>query len=172
MQTVGFCTHFTETCEQAFDYALSLCQDKGRTLSICHWLESPYMMRRDEIYAGPDKKETVPVTEELLVAREHELREHYDHKLGDLLDVKFRLCEGDHQVELVRCLRRHDIDMVVMGYQSRHTGGRTQEEFARRLNYPMVIVGHEGEQSYLINQQAVAIVDELDLPNGQWRAID
>ena len=47
MQNIGLCTHFTETDEWAFEYALELARTRHCHLNICHWLESPYQLRRD-----------------------------------------------------------------------------------------------------------------------------
>jgi hypothetical protein len=67
MRTVGLCTHFTETDEWAFDYALELVRTKQLQLNICHWLESPYQVRRDQIYNDLfNHQNVVSVTPELL----------------------------------------------------------------------------------------------------------
>ena len=176
MKTIGLCTHFTETDEWAFDYAFNLAQSRAWQLNICHWLESPYAIRRDIVYDNLFKPtEAVTVTPELLNQLELQLREYYEPKLGDFTDVAFKLCEGVYQVELVRCFRQNLLDLVVMGYQvppeepSAHR--RPLEEFAARLQYPVIIVGLDGPESFLINRTAFKVLDLLALPEGSWKTI-
>jgi hypothetical protein len=174
MKTVGLCTHFTHTDEWAFEYAFKLARSRGLQLNICHWLESPYRIRRDMVYADLfEPEETVPATLELLNRLELRLREYYEPKLGDFTDVAFKLCEGAYQVELIRCFRQNLLDLVVMGYQlppeDPHAGQRPLEEFMVSLQYPLVIVGLDGPESFLINQKATEMLDQLELPEGKWK---
>ena len=95
MKTVGLCTHFTETDEWAFEYALNLARARRLQLNICHWLRSPYKIRRDIVYDDLfTHQRTVSITPELLNQFELRLREYYEPKLGDFSDVAFKLCEG------------------------------------------------------------------------------
>jgi hypothetical protein len=175
MKTVGLCTHFTQTDEWAFEYAFRLVRSRGLQLQICHWLASPYRIRRDIVYNHDlfEPAGAQPVTPELLTRLELRLREYYEPKLGDFTDVAFKLCEGAYQVELIRCFRRHLLDLVVMGYQLSTEGadGRPLEEFAASLAYPLVIVGLDGPDSFLINYKAVEVLDQLELPEGSWKVL-
>ena len=87
-----------------------------------------------------------------------------------MLDLKF--CEGLYQVELVRCFRQQLLDLVVMGYQPRATIAQTGEqpmvEFARELDYPVVIVGGADQRSYWLNAPARKHIAELDLAEENW----
>jgi hypothetical protein len=177
MKTVGLCTHFTQTDKWAFEYAFRLVRSRGLQLQICHWLGSPYRIRRDVVYNHDlfEPAGTQPVTPKLLTRLELRLREYYEPKLGDFTDVAFKLCEGAYQVELIRCFRRHLLDLVVMGYQLSPEGtdasDRPLEEFAAPLAYPLVIVGLDGPESFLINSTAAGILDQLDLPEGSWKVL-
>jgi hypothetical protein len=176
MWTIGLCTHFAQTDEWAFDYAFNLAQTQGSQLTICHWLESPYKIRRDVVYDDLfQPTETMPATPKLLIKLELQLREHYEPKLGDYTEVAFKLCEGSYQVELVRCFRQNLLDMVVMGYQlpSEWVSAEEQalEDFAAGIPYPIVIVGLDGPESFLINQTAHEILEQLVLPDGGWSVI-
>ncbi|GAB4529629.1 MAG: hypothetical protein Kow0063_06850 [Anaerolineae bacterium] len=176
MKSIGLCTHFTQTDEWAFDYALKLAQTHGARLNICHWLESPYTIRRDIVYNDLFKPtRTVNVTPELLTRLELQLREYYEPRLGDFTEVAFKLCEGAYQVELVRCFRQHLLDLVVMGHQpaSEQTPGegRPLEEFAAGIRYPIVVVGLDGPGSFLLNQKAFDMLDQLALKEGSWKLI-
>jgi hypothetical protein len=176
MKVVGLCTHFTQTDEWAFDYAFTLAQQRRIQLNICHWLESPYQIRRDIVYDDLfEPTGTVAITPELLSSFELQLREYYEPKLGDYTDVAFKLCEGEYQVELIRCFRQNLLDLVVMGYQlapdQASAKERSLEAFAAGIHYPMVIVGLDGPESFLLNQKAFEVRDQLDLPEGSWRII-
>ncbi len=176
MKTVGLCTHFTEADDWAFEYAFKLAQTHRHQLNICHWLASPYRVRRDVVYSDLfTLQETVPITSALLNRLELQLREYYEPRLGDFTDVAFKLCEGAYQVELVRCLRQHILDLVVIGHQAPPVepvpDEQSLEEFALKLPYPVVIVGPAGPETFLLNSTALEIVEELDLPDGSWRAL-
>jgi hypothetical protein len=176
MTTLGLCTHFTRTDEWAFEYALHLSQARGWKMTICHWLRSPYILRRDLVQADLFQNgEPLPVTQRLLNKLELKLREYYDPKLGGFTNVAFKLCEGQYQVELVRCFRKNLLDVVVMGYQppGEEYGSGTQplEEFAQRLAYPLIIVGKDGPESFLLNPEAVKWLDQLDLEGVSWETL-
>lgn len=173
MTTLGLCTNFTQTDEWAFEYALQLARKRGWQLNICHWLNSPYTLRRDVVPDDLfDLTRLQTVTPALLTRLELQLRQYFDPKLGDFTDVAFKLCEGQYQVELVRCLRSHLLDLVVMGYRSVDEGNfenwQPLEVFAANLPYPIVLVGQDGPQSFLLNAQAQEWLDQLDLPQGSW----
>lgn len=176
MTTVGFCTHLCQSDDWAFDYALNLVRAQGWHLVICHWLASPYRYRRDMI---PDDllqpQQLKPLSPELLNQLEFQLRQYYDARLGDFTDVAFKLCEGQYQIELKRCLRQHLLDVVVMGYQtledSLEADAQTMEAFALSLPQPVVLVGHQGPDSYLINPAALPWLDQLQLPAGRWQVL-
>ena len=177
MTTMGLCTHFSQADEWAFDYAFDLVQKKNWQLNICHWLRSPYLLRRDMIQDNLFQPgEPQPITQGLLNKLELQLREYYDPKLGDFTNVAFKLCEGLYQVELVRCLRDNQLDAVVMGYQSVEDelgpGAQSLEEFAQKLPYPLIIVGRDGPGSFLLNPKAMTWLDQLDIPEHAYTVLE
>ncbi|RMG92771.1 MAG: hypothetical protein D6706_16225 [Chloroflexi bacterium] len=176
MQSIGFCTHFTETDEWAFAYALHLAQLRGWQLNICHWLESPYRIRRDIVYTDFfEHQKTSVVGPKLLQELELKLREYYEPKLANFTNVAFKLCEGAYQVELVRCLRQHLLDIVVMGYQKlsdEFSDEQPLELFAAKLQYPVVIVGYNGPDTFLLNDKAAKIYKQLGLAERKWQALN
>lgn len=176
MTTLGLCTNFSQTDEWAFEYALQLARKHGWQLNICHWLDSPYTLRRDVVADDLfDPTHLQTVTPALLTRLELQLRQYYDPKLGDFTDVAFKLCEGQYQVELIRCMRNHLLDLVVMGYQPIADGvlesWQPLEIFAANLPYPIVLVGQSGPQSFLINAHALDWLGELELPEGSWKLL-
>ena len=92
IHSIGLCTHFAETDEWAFQYALRLAQTADRTLTICHWLHSPFRLRRDivdnDLFAPTG---TVAITPRILAGLELQLREYYEPKLGEFTNVGFKI---------------------------------------------------------------------------------
>jgi len=175
MTTLGLCTHFTETDEWAFDYAFRLVQKHAWQLNICHWLHSPFLLRRDVVDDDLfHPTQTVPITPELLTRLEYQLRSYYDPKLGDYTQVAFKLCEGQYQVELARCFHKHQLDLVVMGYQrdEDEAGTKSQEEFVAKLPYPLILIGKDGPDSFLLNEKAVEWIEQLDLVGQRWAVLE
>lgn len=177
MKTIGFCTHFTQTDEWAFDYALSLAHARNWKLTICHWLHSPYSLRRDMVY--PDFKRAgrvQPITPALLTSLELKLREYYEPLLGDFTNVAFKLCEGLYQVELTRCLRQNLLDLVVMGYQLPTSEDASVEQplvtFAQHLPYPMLLIGPQRPDQFWLNAAAYDLIHDLNLAEGHWQLLD
>ena len=118
MKKIGLCTRFSQADEWAFDFALALARRQKWQLVICHWLNSPYNLRRDMVYASLGETEAPQaISPELLTQLELELRQKFEPKLGDFTDVAFKLCEGMYQVELTRCFRQNLLDLVVIGHQ-------------------------------------------------------
>lgn len=176
MEKIGLCTHFSQTDECAFDYAFELVRLQGWQLIICHWLNSPYNLRRDMIYPSLTEYEKVqPVTPKLLTRLEFELRQFFEPKLGDFTNVAFKLCEGLYQVELTRCFRQNLLDLVVIGYPSdeqKKSSEQPLELFAAQLHYPLVIVMPDGPHRFLLNKAALSWLDDLSLPEGGWQVIE
>ena len=176
MKKIGLCTHFSPTDEWAFNFALELVRRQGWQLVICHWLGSPYNLRRDMVYPSLQQDgEPQPATPELLTQLELELRQHFEPKLGDFTDVAFKLCEGMYQVELSRCFRQNLLDLVLLGYPSDELTASSEqplEEFAAHLNHPLVIIGPNAPDRFLLNQAAQSWLDDLQLPDGSWTAVE
>lgn len=177
MKTVGFCTHFTQTDDWAFDFALNLAKKNQWQLNICHWLNSPHSLRRDMVYPSLSEQGTPqPISPALLTQLELELRLCYEPLLDDFTQVAFKLCEGIYQVELVRCLRQHLLDLVVMGYQHSaeldFTNERPILDFASELKFPMIVVGPNRADEFWLNQAAYPFLTEYHLPEGNWQLIE
>lgn len=175
MTTIGLCTHFSPSDEWAFDFALELARKQDWQLTICHWLNSPYSLRRDMVYPTLlEGGEPQPISPALLTKLELELRQYFEPKLGDFTNVAFKLCEGMYQVELTRCFRQNLLDLVVVGYQQdmpTASGEQPLMDFAAQLGYPMIIVGPDESDQYLLNQAARDWVEKLQLPEGSWQTL-
>lgn len=167
MNGIGLCAVFSRQGDWAFDYALKLARHHKTKLNIFHFLESPYMLRRDVVFVDADKTETAKVTPELIVKKDREMREMFDPKLGDYVDVGFRLCEGSNEIELRKCFKKGDYEVLVIGYNSKGAdfgGTTTIEEFASKFKGPVILVGPDSPDSYYLNHQAEMMLDQLLIP--------
>lgn len=176
MKKIGLCTHFTETDEWAFDFALELVRRQDWQLTICHWLNSPYSLRRDMVYPTlHDDGELQPISPRLLTELELELRQYYEPKLGDFTNVAFKLCEGMYQTELTRCFRQNLLDLVVIGYQrdaQMASSEQPLEYFAAQVGYPLVIVGPDEPNHFILNQAAQGWLNELRFADASWDGLE
>jgi hypothetical protein len=175
MNGIGLCALFSRQGDWAFDYALRLAREHQTRLNIFHFLESPYTLRRDVVFVDAEKTQTAPVTPELIAAKDKELRMGFDSRLGDYLDVGFRLCEGAHEVELRKCFKKGDYEVLVIGYQAKGAsfgGTTTIEEFCHKFHGPVVLVGPEAPDMFYINDAAQKMLDQLNIPQGKWKMLD
>ncbi|MCL5124658.1 MAG: universal stress protein [Deltaproteobacteria bacterium] len=175
MNGIGLCAIFSRQGDWAFDYALVLARKHETRLNIFHFLESPYTLRRDVVFVDAGKTQTEVVTPELIAQKDKELRMGFDSRLGDYVNVGFRLCEGIDEIELKKCFKKGDYEVLVIGYQTRGAefgGTTTIEEFAKKFHCPVILVGPEAPDMFYLNQAAANVLDELYLPAGKWRMID
>lgn len=175
MKGVGFCAIFSRQGDWAFDYALALARKHKAKLNVFQFLESPYAIRRDVVFVDAEKKETAVVSPELIAEKDRELRMKYDDRLGEDTEVGFRLCEGSHEWELKKCFKRGEYDVLVIGYNSKGAdfgGTTTIEHFARKFHGPLVLVGPDRPDEFYLNEKAQAIVGELEIPEGSWKALN
>ncbi|MGO8879368.1 MAG: universal stress protein [Desulfomonilaceae bacterium] len=175
MNGIGLCAVFSRQGDWAFDYALGLARKHQTRLNIFHFLESPYTLRRDVVFVDAEKTQTAPVTPELIAEKDKELRMGFDSRLGDYVDVGFRLCEGVHEIELRKCFKKGDYEVLVIGYQRKGAsfgGTTTIEEFCHKFHGPVVLVGPEAPDMFYINGPAKKMLDQLNIPEGKWRMIE
>ncbi len=174
MNGIGLCAIFSRQGDWAFDYALRLARKQKTRLNIFHFLESPYTMRRDVVFVDAEKTKTAVVTPDLIAEKDKELRFTYDDRLSDYTDVGFRLCEGVDEVELRRCFRKGEYEVLVIGYQGRDAGfggTTTIEKFAATFKGPVILVGPDSPHQFFINERAKAMLSELDLPADKWQLL-
>ena len=174
MSGVGLCAVFSRQGDWAFDYALALARRYQTKLNIFHFLESPYTLRRDLVFVDVEKTLTAPVTPELIVEKDREIREMFDERLGDYVNVGFRMCEGNDEWELKRCFRQGAYEVLVIGYNHKGAafGGKEPiESFATKFKAPVVLVGPENPDSFYLNEPAMQRLSELMIPPGKWKKI-
>ncbi|MFH1117666.1 MAG: universal stress protein [Pseudomonadota bacterium] len=172
---VGLCAAFSRQGDWAFDYALALARHHETRLNIFHFLESPYRLRRDVVFSDAEKGRTERVTPDLLARRDKEMRQAFDDRLGDTVDVGFRLCEGNSEWELRKCFRKGQYEVLVIGYNkigADFGGTTTIERFAHGFKGPVVLVGPDERDSFHINRHAEKRLEVLLLPEGKWHRIE
>jgi hypothetical protein len=171
---VGLCAIFSRQGDWAFDFALSLARHHHTKLNIFHFLQSPYVLRRDVVFVDAERKTTAIVTPELIARKDREMREAFEERLGDYVDVGFRLCEGNDEFELRKCFRKRDYEVLVIGYVGRGAafgGTTTIEAFADSFKGPVVLVGPDAPDSYYLNAAAAKRLPDLIIPERHWRRI-
>jgi len=175
MNGIGLCAIFSRQGDWAFDYALSLARHHKTKLNIFHFLESPYTLRRDVVFVDAEKTKTAPVTPDFIAAKDKEMREMFEERLGDYVKVGFRLCEGNDEWELRKCFKKGDYEVLVIGYKEKGAafgGTTTIEEFTAKFKGPIVLIGPDSADSFYINGHAQKRVGELLIPGGKWKLID
>lgn len=175
MKGIGLCAIFSQQGDWAFDYALNLARHHRTQLNVFHFLESPYILRRDVVFVDADKKETTKVTPDFIAKKDKEMREFYDPRLGDYVEVGFRLCEGNDEFELRKCFKRGEYEVLVIGYNGKRAafgGTTTIEEFSAKFKGPVVLVGPDASDSFFINKPAENLLGELLIPAEKWKPIE
>ena len=121
------------------------------------------------------KRITARVTPELLAQREKHMREAFEDRLGDYVNVGFRLCEGNDEYELRKCFKKRDFEILVIGYERKNApfGGATIiEAFATKFRGPVVLVGPESPGSYYLNNSAARRWVDLMMPQGSFHTLN
>ena len=102
------------------------------------------------------------------------LRERWDERLGDFIEVGYRVCEhGRHKLELCRCLKRREYQLLIIPYLARDVsfGNMTIEEFAHRFVAPVLLVGPERPDQYYLNPPARMLLGPPNPLLEEWLSI-
>lgn len=169
LNAVGFCAHYSDQGDWAFDYALRLSRQHQIRLNVFHFLTDPFDPTDNLADQLSDKDRA-----KLAIEREKELRLYYDRRAGDYLDVGFRLCEHAEWTELHRCLVVREFQLLVLGYvfSGVSFGRRPIEEFAEAFICPVVLVGPDRANQFHLNSRAQLTVDKLGLENKDWSLLE
>jgi len=167
---VGYCARMTRSGDWAFDYSLDLSVRHDVRLDIFFFPTPPSRPHARRGRHG----ELADLSGEQKIQMEKEVRLYYDEMLGDLVNVGFRLCEGDEDPELRRCLLvRKEYDVLVLPYEGYHCkfGTRTIEEFVESMPCPTVLVGPERPGQFFVNTAAGPWIDRLGLEHQDWHQV-
>lgn len=165
---IGFCAHYSQPGDWAFDYALRLSQKNGLQLNVFHFLSDPY-----DPSGETGKNLSAEERSRIIIERERELRMYYDKRAGDYLNVGFRLCEDNEWTELHRCLLVREFQVLVLPNISSDAvfAGKPINEFADSFVAPVVLVGPDRLDRFRLNSRAALIVDNLELSDCPWQKI-
>ncbi|MCG6963677.1 MAG: universal stress protein [Acidobacteria bacterium] len=168
---IGYCARMTPAGDWAFDFALDLALLHDVRLNIFFFPSPPCQPHLSRGRRG----ERAELSSEKMVALERETRLYYDQLLGDYVNVGFRLCEGDEEPELRRCLIvKRDYDVLVLAYEGYRCqfGSKTIEELAEGMPCPTILVGPERPDQLFLNSAAELWVEELALDQRPWRPVN
>lgn len=167
---VGLCARMTQAGDWAFDYALDLATTHDVKMDIFFFPTPP-----SEAHPSRGRRgESADLSPQDKVNLEKDMRLYYEEMLGDFINVGFRLCEGDEEPELRRCLLiRKEYDILVVPYEEAHSlfGQRTVEEFIETMPCPTVLVGPESSRQFFINSAAKLWLQALGLEGESWKAV-
>jgi nucleotide-binding universal stress UspA family protein len=113
-QTILFATSATEVCDHAARVAFEIAKRYGAELTLFHVLGIPsrgYSQMVRDVKTG----EMVPVDDEYRQWVTEEIRTHYANQLKDYDKVRVELAEGHPHREILRFIRKHSPDVVIMG---------------------------------------------------------
>jgi len=167
---VGYCARMSEVGDWAFNVSLDLAVRHDVRLDVFFFPVAPSQPhaprgRRGELAApSPDRQ----------VALERDVRFYYDQLLGEFVNVGFRLCEGDEEPELRRCLLvRKEYDVLVLAYEGYRCrfGQKTIEEFAESMPCPTMLVGPERPEQVFLNSAAELYAETLGLGPGDYHRV-
>ena len=135
-------TDFSETAQDAVEYARDLAAGYGATLHLLYVIPDPHT----QPWAGAASGIVIP---DLLTEWETEARGQLAAiELGDLSTVRVTRV-GHPFVEIVRYAKEHEIDLVVMGTHGRGAVkhmllGSVAEKVVRTAPCPVLTVRHQG----------------------------
>ena len=166
---IGFCAHYSQQGDWAFDYALKLSEMSGFQLNVFHFLKDPY----DPKDKGVENLNREQI-ETLAIEKEKKLRMYYDKRAGEYLKVGFRVCYDDSWTELHRCLIIREFQLLVLGYpEYGSTFAKIPiEEFAQKFISPVVLVGPEKSDQYWLNNSAMLLINKLELEQGNYKKLE
>lgn len=169
LNAVGFCAHYSQQGDWAFDYALKLSRMHDIRLNVFHFLADPYNPAD-----LPSTYKSIANRAQLLVDKERELRMYYDSRAGDYVEVGFRLCEDNEWTELHRCLLFREFQVLVLGYTQWDAtfAGKPIQEFANSFVCPVVLVGPDNPGQFHLNKPAALFPGRLGLPEGEFQKIE
>jgi hypothetical protein len=167
---VGFCAELSDVGDWALGVALECARRNAVQLDIFFFPCSPF-----EPHATRGRRgESAHLSTSDMIELERQMRLYYDERLGDYLEVGFRLCVGDEDPELRRCLLvRKDYDVLVIPYPSVgcRFGGTPLVDFAHSMPCPVVLVGPDRPDQRWLNSAARPLASTILSAGGTWREV-
>jgi len=169
LNAVGYCARMTPVGDWAFQLALDLARRYDAQLDIFIFPTHPC----EEHEPRGARGDRAGISDQDAIDIEREVRLYYDELLGDYVKVGFRLCLGDEAPELKRCLFGREYDVLMLAYEKRLCpfGERPIEEFADRMQCPVVLVGPGSRNEIYLNSPAELWTADLGLDDREWKPI-
>jgi nucleotide-binding universal stress UspA family protein len=131
-KNILFCTDFSDDANIAFVRATNLAKKYGARLHILHVPHSPFTYERDIVdeHIAPEKSTEGQAFygEDVIRLAEKELRTAYEPKLREVENHVFVVKGGAPDVEIIRYVRTHAIDLIVMGALGKSRLNRSEPE--------------------------------------------
>lgn len=110
-ERVLFYSDMSEASDRAFPVALAILKGfRSPSLSIVHVMHSPYRFHAEVIAPGI----AMDLNPEILAVAERSLRNRYGPMTADLRVATFHVLTGVEKVEILRFVRRHKIQLVIV----------------------------------------------------------
>jgi hypothetical protein len=167
---VGFCAECNEVGDWALAVALECARRHQVRLDIFFFPSSPFEPHPPRGRRG--ERSLLGHFESIELERR--MRLYYDERLGDYLEVGFRLCEGDEDPELRRCLLvRKEYDVLVLPYPSYGCGfdATPLVDFAHSMPCPVILVGPDRPDQLWLNSPARPLASTILATGITWREI-
>ena len=136
-KNILYCTDFSEDAEIALHHAVDLAKRHGAKLHVLHCPHSTLRYMPSETDEGADPGDVTYASPELVGQITEKLKERYGDPRLQGLDVTWVVAVGTPFVEILRYVREHGIDLVVMGTVGASASedthyGSTVEQVAKR----------------------------------------
>ena len=163
---VGFCAHYSNQGDWAFDVALEISKVHSVKLNVFYFLNDPF--DPNDVRMQDLSRSEI---EQLAVREEKKLRLYYDQRAGEYLDVGFRVCYDNSWTELHRCLIIREFQLLVLGYAEKGAifAGKPIKEFADHFISPVILVGPDSPKQLLFNSRATFLASNLGLNKEKWQ---
>jgi nucleotide-binding universal stress UspA family protein len=138
-----FCSDFSLDADNAFDTALDMAKRYGGRLSLLHVLPSTDNLAG--VLDQPGARKDSPEDRETIEPVRQKLIDRYLHRLGGHPRYEFQVLRGVPIVEIVRCARLQEMDLIVLGAAGRSRSnklhfGSTAEQVARRAHCTVMCI--------------------------------
>lgn len=116
-RTILYCTDFSPTADQAFDYAVKLAEIHGCTLMLFHSVHQPLYPVLAEPFVMTQVVEQAE--DRIKQEAEEEIHRRYVAALPAHLPREVVVRSGSPSQEILRIIRERGVDLVVMGARGR-----------------------------------------------------
>ena len=153
LQTILFCTDFSENADLAFTFALAAAiRHVGSTLYLLHVVPEPdaqfwktYVYEVDDV----DNKAKRDI--------DAKIQEAYLSRIPGDVQVRVEMRVGRDSAEILACAAEHDVDLIVMGRQgSTQIGkmlfGNVTEKVTRKARCPVLVIPHSACSQQVVRE--------------------